>query len=433
MAKLNQYGVATSLVTANLFGFAGGTDFAFPITLFDKWYLPSVRTQGAVGDGVSDDSAGVAAAASLGKASYNPPGTYLTTLTPTAGLPTRMFGEGIVQDSGNNKRARYYSRITAAPSSLGNYNSIETAFNGDWSKSPFPVEHRITGVATLGQPNSGYVYTPEAYPHYGYLFNSSGWNNATGSNSGRTAAAAYRTQVFQSGQGDAVAYNASGFVNSTLVGSTIFLANPAAVLFNGDASAGIDGAYLNLAELSANDGGFDVAAAGYVVNLTRVNVTGAKSAWWAGFRAQSKGAGAIDTFFSAYGPARFGLDLSFCDFSGNSQAAISLKVDQRIYGNVTATDASGLSRFPSALNTDYISFSSGIGGWIIVAGNQAAVQITSAQVGITRPFKLTDNVGFYGTTPVSKQTVTGAKGGNAALTSLMAALVAIGIFTDTTS
>lgn len=42
-------------------------------------------------------------------------------------------------------------------------------------------------------------------------------------------------------------------------------------------------------------------------------------------------------------------------------------------------------------------------------------------------------IGFYGTNPVSKQTVTGAKGSNAALASLLTALVALGIITDSTS
>lgn len=45
-----------------------------------------------------------------------------------------------------------------------------------------------------------------------------------------------------------------------------------------------------------------------------------------------------------------------------------------------------------------------------------------------------DKVGFYGVaTPVVKPTVTGSKGANAALTSLMTALVALGLVTDTTS
>lgn len=41
--------------------------------------------------------------------------------------------------------------------------------------------------------------------------------------------------------------------------------------------------------------------------------------------------------------------------------------------------------------------------------------------------------GIFGATPVTKPTVTGSKGGNAALTSVIAALVALGFITDTTT
>lgn len=43
------------------------------------------------------------------------------------------------------------------------------------------------------------------------------------------------------------------------------------------------------------------------------------------------------------------------------------------------------------------------------------------------------NVGFYATTPIAKPTVSGAKGGNAALTSLCTQLAALGLVTDSTS
>lgn len=46
---------------------------------------------------------------------------------------------------------------------------------------------------------------------------------------------------------------------------------------------------------------------------------------------------------------------------------------------------------------------------------------------------VTDKIGFYGATAVAKPTVTGSKGANAALTSLIAALVAQGLIIDTTS
>ena len=42
-------------------------------------------------------------------------------------------------------------------------------------------------------------------------------------------------------------------------------------------------------------------------------------------------------------------------------------------------------------------------------------------------------LGFNGATPIVKPTVTGSKGANAALTSLMTALVAYGLVIDTTS
>lgn len=45
----------------------------------------------------------------------------------------------------------------------------------------------------------------------------------------------------------------------------------------------------------------------------------------------------------------------------------------------------------------------------------------------------TQKMGFYGATPIIRPSVTGAKGGNAALTSLIAQLVALGIITDSTT
>ena len=42
-------------------------------------------------------------------------------------------------------------------------------------------------------------------------------------------------------------------------------------------------------------------------------------------------------------------------------------------------------------------------------------------------------VGFYGTVGTAQPAVTGAKGGNSALASMVAALVALGLITDSTS
>jgi hypothetical protein len=43
------------------------------------------------------------------------------------------------------------------------------------------------------------------------------------------------------------------------------------------------------------------------------------------------------------------------------------------------------------------------------------------------------NLGFYSTTPIAKPTVTGAKGGNVALASLLTALVNLGLIIDNTT
>jgi hypothetical protein len=220
---------------------------------------------------------------------------------------------------------------------VGNHDSVTTAFNGDLSKLLFPIEHRITGAASLTQPTTGYVYTPEAYPVYGYLYNESGHNQATATNVGRTAAVFQRVKVFQNGQGDAVAYNGSVFVTGTKSGSTHFLANPAGVLFNGDMTAGAAGVYLNAYETNQLDGGFDAAAIGVVNNFNRTVSTGAKSAVWMGYRAQSTGSASCDAVISATGKWVSGIDFALSTLDlGAGAAAISFKTGQKQYWNSTA-------------------------------------------------------------------------------------------------
>lgn len=276
--------------------------------------------------------------------------------------------------------------LSSAPSAFGNWNSITTAFTGDNSHMQLAVKQQITGAATLGQPTSGYVYTPEAYPVVTFLYNSSGWNNSLSTNSGRTAACAFRTYVTNAGQGDCVAYNATAFVSSTLAGATSWLAEPAVSLFNGDMSAGANSVYLNPYETIVSDGGFGVTAIGNVNNLKRTSSSiPLGDEWWAGFRVQSQGSVAPDVAFSASGPFNIGLDLSYLTLptsgTGNVpfnfvSAAITLKADQRIYMNATASDPFSESRFPSATGTSYIFYSSGNTGIEAVVGNQAAYLFT---------------------------------------------------------
>lgn len=345
----------------------------------------SVKDWGAVGDNSTNDTTAIQAAQAVAGAKFVPAGTYKTTIVSNT-LTGPFWGRGQIDDSNDNKRAPWFSAITAPPSSLGTPTSIETRFNGDLSKVQIAMEHRISGATTLGQPSTGYTYTDEAYPVIGSLYvdTNTGWNNGTATNVGRTGAAFFRTQVYHRGQGDAAAYNATVFVDGTKAGSTSFLANPAGVIINGDMTAGANGVYLNAGEFYLDGASYDCSAIGWVVNLDRDNATGAKDAIWAGFRAQSKGSVPADVAFSATSTFNFGVDLSACTFGAN-EAAITLKANQRIYGNVTAA-STGALRYPTAVNTDYFTFSSALSAWNFVVGNTSALQIYSTQVVSTKPF-----------------------------------------------
>lgn len=360
----------------------------------------SVKDFGAIGDGVADDTTAISNAFTASANVYVPSGSYLTTTATQAGLTGKGFGPGKITTNDGNKTAGYFSSISVAPSLLGNENSIDTAFNGDYSKCQFPISHRITGSATLGQPTSGYLYRPEAMPNYTYLYNASGWNQSTSGNGGRTGVAAYRAKVAQFGQGDAVCYNGSVFVTGTKAGSTNFLANPAGVLFNGDMQAGADGVYLNPYETICTDAGYDVACVGIVNNFSRTNATGAKGVFWLGYRAQNIGAANCDALVSATGKWVSGLDLSMSslDFGAN-KAAISLKANDRIYLNNAANASGNLTGDirTTVFNGDYIEYNSS-GSFIhIVKGGSSKVQIESSVVTVANANLAVNTTGVAGT------------------------------------
>ena len=306
-----------------------------------------------------------------------------------AAIISPHWGPGQVTTADGNKRGKIFQNVTAAPATnAANGDSVETAFNDDFSKIMLAVEHRISGANTLGTPAAGYLYTPGAAGFYMAFDNSSGWNNATGSNVGRTGATAFRVNLKHRGQGDAVAYNASAFVSSTLAGSTHFLANPAVCLFNGNVEAGANGVYLNVRELVANDNGFDVAAGGDVVNLNRTNDAGAKSAWWWGYRVQSIGTKAVNSILTATGKFNAGIDLAVggLDFGANL-GAITLKANDRIYFN----NVSANGYYSTAFNGDYITYATSINGFVIAIGGSARVQITNAQFAVNGQKFLANN------------------------------------------
>ncbi len=305
------------------------------------------------GDGTTDVSTGINSADAVGKAIYVPNGVFLGSSVALTSLDGPYWGDGQIKDSGGNKRAKFFSAIKAAPSSTGNSNSVLTAFNGDLSKVQIAMEHHISGSGPLSQPPSGYLYTPEAYARYGWLYveSDAGYNASTSTNDGRTAACFEQVHVYHRGGGDAVGYNVSAFVDGARAGATSFLAMPAAVLFNGGCFAGAPGVLLGPCEYLMNDQGYDVAGVGQVISMHRSVSTGALDAFWAGFRSQSKGVADVDQAYGVSGPHKLGLD---CVGATISQAAVALKAGQKIAFNGTAG-----TYYASSIGGEYLAYSSG--------------------------------------------------------------------------
>ena len=90
--------------------------------------------------------------------------------------------------------------------------------------------------------------------------------------------------------------------------------------------------------------------------------------------------------------------------------------------NSAASGTPGFYAQGSDANVSLIFHGKGTGGGLMRDG-----------AGATRVQWNSTGVGFYGSTPVAKPTVTGSRGGNAALASLLTALANLGLITDSTT
>lgn len=305
-----------------------------------------------------------ASSVSLNNYIYIPPG-LLTGAVASSALRVVYDGPGQIK-TGSNKRGKTFSSMSLPPTSSGIDTDILTAFNGDWSHQRYCLEHRITGATTLGTPVSGYKYTNEASPIFGYMTNSSGHNESFTTNSGRTAVAFMRVLLDQLGQGDMPAYNARVRVGGVVDPlSTSWLANPAGSIINGSMGAMADWVYLNSLEFALDDGGYDVTGIGPVINLNRTITNGAKgremATMWHGMRVQSTGVAPVDTMVSGFGKFYGGIDLSMPALEFSNQAAILLKGDDKIYFGASADAVVSPkltvnSRATTGLTTNYMTY-----------------------------------------------------------------------------
>lgn len=314
----------------------------------------------------------------LGTAALLNVGTVVGTVADGGALSTEILR---AKDAEATKVGRLSSfTLTGAPASVGNWGSIDTAFAGDLSKMSLALKQKVTGSATAGNPTTGYVLTRELAAAAQYLDVSSevGTNASASTNDGRTGVAMNVGTVFHRGNGDAYLNWFSLLAAGARAGATHFLANPAVTALGGVIGAAHDGVLLQgIGDLNFNDNGYDAAVVGMNMNLNRSNNTGALSADWIAYRAQSIGSKAIGAAFSAVGKMRVGLDFTHADFDVD-KLAIALPAGARIYGNAYNTDTNSLPRYTMPA-TDWIERSSS-GFWGIAYNNLTALQINDVQI-----------------------------------------------------
>ena len=350
------------------------------------------------------------------RAKFVPPGTYPTSLTSLQ-LDGPYYGLGQIQDFAGNKRGREFCFIKAPPASTGNWDSPETAFNGDLSKVVRIGEYRIGGATTLGQPSTGYSL-PREVAHetlYGFVSSEAGWNQSTTTNNGRSGAAFWQRQVFHAGNGDAFCNWVSGIATGTKAGSTHWLANPAIVLYGGQAFAGANGVFLQgLGDLNFNDLGYDAACQGLTFNFIRTNKTGAKNADWTGMRLQTQGTQGVNAWFAAVGVSDLGIDFSASNF-GTNQAAMALAEGHRIYFASSNGNPESLSRFTN-FGSSWIEHSTSVNGFSFAVGSTSRLQINSSQVTVTNAkLETTGKMGLTGTLPLNFPNDAAAAAGGVAI------------------
>lgn len=142
------------------------------------------------------------------------------------------------------------------------------------------------------------------------------------------------------------------------------------------------------------------------------------------------GKGNADTTVNVKNSANYNVVLTLD--SGTSAAQVS--------GIDLSDRASAKWRLAKNSSNDFLLISDPLGTPATVltasAGGGGSVGIGTApsyKFDVSGSTRLNGNVGFQGTAPIAKPTVTGAKGGNAALTSLLTALASYGLITDSTT
>jgi hypothetical protein len=230
----------------------------------------------------------------------------------------------------------------------------------------------------LGQPTSGYLYTPETSAILGVFNNGAGWNQDTADNGGRTGGTFMRIFSTASGGGDTYGIEEEGQVSGVKAGATSFIANSAWTALAFDCNILVNGGFCQgLGDMNFNDNGNDGAVLPIVINTERTNNTGALNATWADVRFQSEGTKPIDAFISGVGLASIGID--FAGMTTTPFTAMTLPINSKIYLNSTNTDPDHFPQNTVPGNT-YISYD---GTQIVLeAAGNPVLQVQSNQINV---------------------------------------------------
>ena len=302
-----------------------------------------------------------------------------------------LLGPGKLKTSDGNLRAPRYASLTSAPNPTAinatNSGDVNAAFgmsswaNYDYSHALSAEEFHISGAATLGQPAAGYVYMPGSAAHTAFFDNSSGWNQSTSSNSGRTAAVFDQLIAQQSGQGDMIGHETELLCGGQpKAGATNFLANPACSVEAGDIGALSSGQYLQQAEWHLADNGSVVAALGRTMGYTRTQPTGTKNEFWEDSRIDCNGANpaapACDGVSTITGSWRIGID--FTSSFAHVLAPLAMQAGQKITLNGTNSD-NNANPGNAVLGGDWLTYDASTGTIQLADQGTPVVKLSNAQ------------------------------------------------------
>lgn len=338
--------------------------------------LANVYDYEAVGDGVADDRSAISAAATAA-ASQNSlvtltKGVYNLGSTLAVGVPVLLLGGELTGSQlftagtfGITGR-QWFSRTDRG---AGLYTDTPTVYT---------VVSALAGTRHIHNVATGYQ------------------QSVASDGGGRTNIPGYYMLGTHSGYGDVTGYYASFGISkhATAGDATSWTGRNSITIAGGEGGANTDLVNLYGWECALGDNTFnDVAALGFVLNFNRKgsNTAGYTSPWL-GFRVQGPlSTQAMDAAFQACNSWKVGLDFTGATFVTN-QAAIALKVSQRIYFNADATAAT-TSWFAgdggTSLGTTYLHYNSN--ALQAVVGGVAALQVFSSTVAMTVPLFFTGN------------------------------------------